>query len=139
MKKLTALLLVFAFAFCLTACNGDDLGKQTKVYEEGNIVEHNAVGTFDFSEYKKENADKARTDGFKNTEPMEFHNKKNATILAEKELPEGYTYNYRRFYYDRTEGIWMVECSTVAEDGTVSGKINVCIEDTGYTRLIVEE
>lgn len=139
MKKAVAFLLVLVFAFSFAGCDSDDLGLQTVKDEEHGIVEFNTVHSFDFSDFKKEHADSAKTDGFVNTEPKEFHNKVDAKELAEKELPEGYKYNTIRMFFDRTEGIWMVVFSTENEDGTVSAKCSVCVEDTGYTRLVVEE
>lgn len=139
MKKAVAFLLVLVFAVCFAGCNGDDLGLQTVKDEEHGVVEFNTVNNFDFSDFKKEHKDNAKTEGFVNVEDKEFHNKTDAKELALKELPEGYKYNTVRIFYDRTEGIWMVQFSTENEDGTVSAKCSVCVEDTGYTRLVVEE
>ncbi|MBQ8784061.1 MAG: hypothetical protein IJZ57_09885 [Clostridia bacterium] len=139
MKKLVAFLLVLCFAFCFAGCNSDDLGLQTVKDEEQGIVEFNTVNSFDFSDFKKEHSDTAKTEGFVNTEPKEFHNKVDAKELAVKELPEGYKYNTIRIFYDRTEGIWMVAFSTETEEGEVTAKCSVCVEDSGYTRLVVEE
>ncbi len=139
MRKAAALLLSIAFALCLTACNSDDLGKQTSVNEEQGYTEFNTVNSFDFSDYKKEHKDIARTDGFKNVQPKQFHNKTDAKELAKNELPEGYKFNNLKIFFDPTEGIWMVEYSTVNEAGETTAKLCVCVEDTGYTKLIVEE
>lgn len=139
MKKIIALLLVAVFAVCFTACDSDDLGLQTIKDDEQGVVEYNTVNAFDFSEFKEENSEKAKTEGFANTEPKEFHNKTDAKELAMNELPEGYKYNTIKILFDRTEGIWMVEFSTVTEEDEVTAKYSVCVEDTGYTRLIVEE
>ena len=139
MKKAVAFLMVLVFALCFAGCDSDDLGLQTVKDEEHGIVEFNTVNTFDFSDFEKENEGKAKTEGFVNTEPKEFHNKVDAKELAMKELPEGYKYNTIRIFFDHTEGIWMVVFSTENEDGTTSAKCSVCVEDTGYTRLIVEE
>ncbi len=139
MKKLIAFLLVLSFAFCFAGCDDDDLGLQTVRYEDEGVVEFNTVNDFDFSDFKKEHNDTAKTEGFVNTEAKEFHNKVDAKELAENELPEGYKYNTIRIFYDRTEGIWMVAFSTENEEGEVTAKCSVCVEDTGYTRLVVEE
>lgn len=139
MKKAVALLLIAVLALCFAACNGDDLGKQTIVDDAQGVVEYNTVNTFDFSDFKKEHEGNAKTEGFVNTEAKEFHNKKDAKELAAKELPEGYTYNTLKLFYDRTEGIWLVEYSTENEAGETTAKCSVCVEDTGYTRLVVEE
>ncbi len=139
MKKAVAFLLAVAFAFCFAGCNSDDLGMQTIKDDEHGVVEFNTVNFFDFSDFKKEHADTAKTEGFVNTEPKEFHNKTDARELATKELSEGYKYNTIRIFYDRTEDIWMVEFSTENENGEVTAKCSVCVEGTGYTKLVVEE
>ncbi len=139
MKKLVAFLLVAVFVFSFAGCGGDDLGLQTVKDEEQGVVEYNTVNTFDFSEFKEEHKDTAKTQGFANTEPKEFHNKTDAKALASKELPEGYKYNTIKIFFDRTEGIWLVEYSTENEAGEVTAKCSVCIEDSGYTKLVVEE
>lgn len=139
MKKAVAFLLAAVFAFCFAGCNSDDLGMQTIKDDEHGVVEFNTVNFFDFSDFKKEHADTAKTEGFVNTEPKEFHNKTDARELATKELPEGYKYNTIRIFYDRTEDIWMVEFSTENENGEVASKCSVCVEGTGYTKLVVEE
>lgn len=139
MKKVTAALLLFVFAFSFAGCNKDDLGAQTMKDEEQGVVEFFTVDPFDFSDFKKEHKQTAKTEGFVNTEPREFHSKTDAKALAEKELPEGYKYNTIRIFFDRTEGIWMVQYSYETEDGTVESRCSVCVEDTGYTRLVVEE
>ena len=59
-----------------------------------------------------------------------------AKTLAEKELADDFTYDTVKIAYDRTEGIWKVEFSQNAQ-GT--GKLSVCIEDSGITKLIVKE
>ncbi len=139
MKKLTALLLTIVFVLCFAGCNSDDLGKQTIKDDEHGVVEFNTVNSFDFSDFKKEHEETAKTEGFVNTEAKEFHNKTDARELALKELPEGYSYNTIKIFYDRTEGIWMVEFSTVNDSDEVTSKCSVCVEDSGYTRLVVEE
>ena len=139
MKKLVAFLLVAVIALSFAACGGNDLGKQTLVDTEHGVVEYNTVNPFDFSDFKKEHKATAKTEGFVNTEDKEFYNKTDAKELAAKELPEGYSYNTVKIFYDRTEGIWMVEYSTVEEDDTVSSKMSICIEETGHTKFIVEE
>ncbi len=139
MKKLLAVLLVGILMLSLCAC-GDDLGKQTIVDDEHGVVEFNTVGFFDYSDFKKEHKDTAKTEGFKNTTEQEFHNKNDAKKLAKNELPEGYSYNTLKLFYDRTEGVWLVEFSTVNEDdNSVSKKYSVCVEETGFTILAVEE
>ena len=139
MKKLSALLLVLVFALGFAGCDNDDLGMQTVKDEEHGIVEFNTVDFFDYSDFKEEHLDSAKTEGFVNTEPKEFHNKTDARELAKKELPEGYKYNTIRIFFDRTEGIWMVQFSTENEAGEVTSKCSVCVEDSGFTRLVVEE
>ena len=139
MKKSVAFLLVLVFALCFAGCNSDDLGAQRRKDEEHGVVEFNTVGSFDFDDFQKEHESTAKTEGFANTEEKAFHNKTDAKELAVKELPEGYKYNTIKVFYDRTEGIWLVEYSNTEEDGTVSSKCSVCVEETGFTKLVVEE
>ncbi len=139
MKKLISLIFVGILLFSLCAC-GDDLGKQTIVDDEHGVVEYNTVSFFDYSDFKKEHKDIAKTENFKNTTQKEFHNKTDAKKLAKNELPDSYSYNTLKIFYDRTEGIWMVEFSTVNEDdNSVSKKCSVCVDEMGLTVLIVEE
>ncbi len=140
MKKIIALFLVVVISVCFAACDGKNLGKQTLTDDEHGVVEYNTVNSFDFSDFQKEHEATAKTDGFVNVEAKEFYNKTDAKELAKNELPDGYSYNTIKIFYDRTEGIWKVEFSTVdKETDAVSSKISVCVEDTGYTKLIVEE
>ena len=139
MKKIISLMLIAFTCVTFASCGKNDLGKQTLVNDAEGYTEYATVSPFDFSDYKKEKKDKAQTEGFVNVGGKEFYNKKDAKELALKELPEGYKYNTIKIAYDRTEGMWKVEFSTVKEDGSLSSGISVCIEETGTTKLIVKE
>ena len=135
MKRISAILLAAVMIFSFAACSKKgDLGKQTTTNAKG-IVEYNTVGTFDFSDYKKENEDKAVTEGFKNIEESKCLDKGAAKKLAANELTEGFEYDTLRIAYDRTEGMWRVSYS-ISETGAAE---NICIDSDGITQLIVKE
>ena len=135
MKKIIAVILAVVMLVLFGACAKEgDLGKQSTTNAQG-IVEYNTVKTFDFSDYKKENADKAVTEGFKNTEASACLDKAAAKRLALNELDEGFEYDTLRISYDRTEGMWMVSYSS----SVTQKAVNVCIDSDGLTQLIVKE
>lgn len=136
MKKAALIVLSVLMITSFAACRkSGDLGEQTKVNDSG-VVEYNTVGTFDYSEFAKEHEKNSTKEGFVNTKESACRDKGTAKALAEKELADDFTYDTVKIAYDRTEGIWKVEFSQNAQ-GT--GKLSVCIEDTGITKLIVKE
>ena len=135
MKKIIAVIIVAVLLVSFGACSKkDDLGKQTTTNAQG-MVEYNTVKTFDFSDYKKENADKAVTEGFKNTKASACLDKAAAKRLAANELDKDFEYDTLRISYDRTEGMWMVSYSS----SVTQKAVNVCIDSDGLTQLIVKE
>lgn len=135
MKKLIAVILAAVILVSFGACSKKgDLGKQTTTNAQG-VVEYNTVSTFDFSDFKKENADKAVTEGFKNSEASKCLDKGAAKKLALNELDEGFEYDTLKIAYDRTEGMWRVSYSSSAAQKAV----HICIDSDGLTQLIVKE
>lgn len=135
MKRLTAVLLCALMLVSFAACaKKGDLGKQTTTNAQG-VVEYNTVNTFDFSDYKKENKDKAITEGFANTEKSKCLDKSTAKQLALNELEQGFEYDTVKISYDRTEGMWRVSYSSSQTQKSFS----VCIDSDGVTQLIVKE
>ncbi len=136
MKRAALVLLSVLMIFSLAACHKKgDLGEQTKTNDSG-VVEYNTVSNFDFSEFAKKYEKSSVKDGFVNTKESTCQDKGTARDLAKKELSDDFTYDTVKIAYDRTEGIWKVEFSQNAQ---TTGKISVCIEDTGLTKLIVKE
>ena len=133
MKKyaliLMALMMVFSFAACR---DKGDLGAQTTTNAQG-IVEFNTVAVFDYSDYAKENADKAITDGFKVTKESSCSDKKEAKNIAANEFSGDFAYTTVKLAFDRTEGIWRV--SYISD----VNKEHICIDETGKTVLVVKE
>ena len=133
MKKIISAALAAVMIFSFSACKKKgDLGAQTTTNPQG-VVEYNTVSTFDYSDFAKENADKAVKDGFKVTEGNGCRDKKAAKNAAEKEFSGEFAYTTVKISYDRTEGIWRV--SYISDLKTE----HVCIDETGKTVLIVKE
>ena len=133
MKKLALALIAVVMIFSFAACKDKgDLGAQTTANEQG-VVEYNTVSTFDYSDFAKENADKAVTDGFKVTEGRGCLDKKAAKNIAAKEFSGDFSYTSLKLSYDRSEGIWRVSyfSDTNAE--------HICIDETGKTVLTLKE
>ncbi len=133
MKKIVSILLVVIMLFSFAACKKKgDLGKQTTTNAQG-VVEYNTVATFDYSDFAEENAEKAKTDGFKVTSGNGCNDKKVAKTIAQQEFSGDFAYTAVKLFYDRTEGIWRVSyiSDTNAE--------HICIDETGKTILIVKE
>lgn len=136
MKKTAALLLALILTFSFAACSKEgDLGDQTKKDESG-VVEYNTVVAFDFRDFEEKNEKGSIKTGFVNVEESACLDKATAKKLAQNELEADFTYNTIKIFYDRTQGMWRVRFSLGEEAGQI---VNVCIEDTGVTKLIVKE
>ena len=135
MKKTAALILALVMALSLCACTKKgDLGKQTQIDAQG-IKEYSTVNPFDFSDFKKENQDKAVNEGFVNTEKSKCIDKGDAKELAMNEVTDGFEYNEIKINFDRTEGIWRVSFSS-SDTGRTE---HICVDSDGITQLIVKE
>lgn len=133
MKKIVSILLVVLMLFSFAACKEKgDLGKQTTTNAQG-VVEYNTVSTFDYSDFAKTNAEKAKTDGFKVTSGNGCTDKKVAKSIAKQEFSGDFAYTTIKLSYDRTEGTWMVSYISDAH------KEHICIDETGKTILVVKE
>ena len=133
MKKFTAVIIAVIMLAVFSGCKDKgDLGAQTKTNENG-VVEYNTVNAFDYSDFKKENKNSAKTEGFVNTKESECKDKSDAEALAVKELDSGFEYNTVKISYDRTEGIWRVSFSSESKTQ------HICIDGSGKTVLAVTE
>lgn len=133
MKKYISAILAIMIIFSFSACKKKgDLGAQTTTNEQG-VVEYNTVKSFDYSDFKKENAENAITEGFKVTSTSEYVDKQVAKEIAAKEFSGDFTYTSIEISYDRTEGVWRVTYSAG------SNAEHICIDETGKTVLIVKE
>ncbi len=133
MKKFLAAVTAILFVFSFTSCRSKgDLGKQTKTDPSG-VVEYNTVGTFDYSDFRKENKDKAKTDGFKVTKESACKDKSAAKKIASEEFGNSFVYNTIKIAFDRTEGIWRVSFSSESKTQ------HICIDSSGKTVLTVTE
>lgn len=135
MKKTAAFIIALVMIFSFCACTKEgDLGQQTQIDSQG-VKEYSTVNPFDFSDFKKENKDKAVTEGFKNAEKSKCIDKGDAKKLAMNELSDGFEYNEIKINFDRTEGIWRVSFSS-SDTGKTE---HICVDSDGLTQLIVKE